>query len=413
MESKTFRAANLQAALEEIREELGPNASVLSTKQCRDGWMGWLGHSYVEVTASPDDPHDSESTLPIEAGAGQGGLRLALGTMSGTDRRLDLLGRTSSVDELQRQIDSRQIIPGHFGDASRPDRAAQSDHPKTSTFHYRTEWDPLSEYRFKMVSLGVDPHVVDRWIRSTSDFASGLSDPLQHSWLEKLQQAVCRDIRVSGPIAMTPGDRRIVALVGPTGVGKTTTVAKLAAGFHLDQKQRVGLLTIDTFRIAAIQQLQAYAQLMDLPMQVVESAEKMPAAIEQLGDVDLILIDTAGRSPSGEVHIEKLSRILQVAQPDETHLVISATSTASVVHSVIDGFSVARPTAAVLTKLDETPYTAGVLSAIACSDERPGIPVSYVTNGQHVPQDIASATTDALVERLLPSPIQWAQKEAA
>ncbi|MCC9599756.1 flagellar biosynthesis protein FlhF [Stieleria sp. JC731] len=404
MESKIFRAANLQAALEEIREQLGPNASVLSTRQCREGWMGWLGHSYVEVTARSDAPdlasHSNPPTVtnPFD-GAGQGSIRSELGNALSRNSR--------SVDELQRQIDSRQTIAGNIG--HRNDSAT----PETSTIHYRTQWDPLSEYRFKMVSLGVEPTVVDRWIRSTNAFASGLTDPPTMSWLEQLKQSVSREVQIAGPIAMTPGDRRVVALVGPTGVGKTTTVAKLAAGFRMNRKRRVGLLTIDTFRIAAIQQLQAYAQIMDLPMQVVESADRMPEAIEKLGDVDLVLIDTAGRSPSGEVHIEDLSRILRAAQPDETHLVISATSTASVVHSVLDGFSIARPTAAVLTKLDETPYTAGVLSAIARSNGVAGIPVSYVTNGQHVPEDIAPASADVLVERLLPSPVQWTQMDAA
>ncbi|MEM0925609.1 MAG: flagellar biosynthesis protein FlhF, partial [Planctomycetota bacterium] len=204
----------------------------------------------------------------------------------------------------------------------------------------------------------------------------------------------------------TPGERRIVALVGATGVGKTTTVAKLAAGFRMRSRRRVGLLTIDTFRIAAVQQLQAYAQLMDLPMVVVESAIQMRAAIDELGDVDLILIDTAGRSPNGDLEMTDLAEMLRSAQPDETHLVISATSTAEVVRTAIEGFSPMSPTAAILTKLDEAPYTAAILSAIAegsgAVGHRPGMPVSYLTHGQNVPDDIATATTEELVSRLLP-----------
>ena len=119
-----------------------------------------------------------------------------------------------------------------------------------------------------------------------------------------------------------PGERRVVALVGPTGVGKTTTVAKLAAGFRIEARRRVGLLTIDTFRIAAVQQLKAYAEIMDLPMQVVEKPEDMQQALDRLGDVDLVLIDTAGRSPKSDARIDQLVELLRSAQPDETHLVL-------------------------------------------------------------------------------------------
>ena len=353
MQIKTFRAANLQAALEEIREQLGPNASVLRTRQCREGFMGWLGRSYVEVTASPGNSPDPSHTI-----------------------------------------------------AFRPPNPWSSRSNALSS-------DPGSHHRLDLIALGVEPVVADRWIRATEGFVAHLSDRVEPAWTEHLQRSVSREINLSGPIRLSPGERRIVALIGPTGVGKTTTVAKLAAGFRIGQKRRVGLLTIDTFRIAAVQQLQAYAQIMDLPMSVVESRDQMDDAIDRLGDVDLILIDTAGRSPKGDINVEGLAELLSTAQPDETHLVMSATSTAAVVRSAIRGFAAARPNAAILTKLDEAPYTAGVLSAITPNQHFSGIPISYVTNGQHVPEDIAIATAECLIERLVPAPIQLPQIEAA
>ena len=203
-------------------------------------------------------------------------------------------------------------------------------------------------------------------------FAANLSDGYSEPWLENLQRSVAREIRLSGPIQIPPGNRHVVALVGPTGVGKTTTIAKLAAGFHLESKRRVGLLTIDTFRIAAVEQLRAYAEIMDLPMQVVEQPEQMRPALRQLGDVDLVLIDTAGRSPRADTRIDQLVELLRLAEVNETHLVLSATSSAAAVGSVLQGFSATRPTSAILTKLDEAPYTAAVLSAITASATRPG-----------------------------------------
>ncbi|WP_182866378.1 flagellar biosynthesis protein FlhF [Stieleria mannarensis] len=397
MQVKIFRAANLQAALEEIREQLGPHASVLRTRQCRDGWMGWLGRSYVEVTASTGDQQRDAGGLP-------------------TDDSHRFPSRVPGMTHPPGTppIDSRQtlsVVPRLAEDDRQV--AAATSRITPSGIHPRSIADPTSQYRTGLLSLGVSETVADRWIRSTSGFVANLDERWDHSWLEQLQRSVAREIRLSGPIRLSPGERRIVALIGPTGVGKTTTVAKLAAGFRIQSKRRVGLLTIDTFRIAAVQQLQAYAQIMDLPMSVVESSDQMRGAIDQLGDVDLILIDTAGRSPKGDMNIAGLAELLRTAQPDETHLVISATSTAAVVQSALDGFAAARPTAAILSKLDETPYTAGVLSALTASREHIGLPISYVTNGQHVPDDIAVATAETLVERLVPAPVGVRQIEAA
>jgi flagellar biosynthesis protein FlhF len=178
-------------------------------------------------------------------------------------------------------------------------------------------------------------------------------------------------------------------------------VAKLAAGFRIEAKRRVGLLTIDTFRIAAVQQLKAYAEIMDLPMQVVEKPDEMQPALNRLGDVDLVLIDTAGRSPKSDARIDQLVELLRSAQPDETHLVLNSTSSAASTRLALQGFAPVRPTAAILTKLDEAPGTVGVLSTLANSEQFSGMPLSYITNGQQVPDDIAPAEAEMLMSRLL------------
>ncbi len=376
MQIRTFRAASLQAALEEIRQQMGPEASVLHTRQVRDGWMGWLGRSYVEVTAGLKEAADEPLAFPVDSSAAR--------------RKVD--ARMTMAGDVPTSITAAIV---------NSDRSTRSLNPN------------LESYRSELLSLGAAPAAVDRWLNSTNSFIANLGEFDDERWLEHLQQSVARELRITGPIRTNPGDRQVVALVGPTGVGKTTTIAKLAAGFRLEQKRRVGLLTIDTFRIAAVQQLKAYAEIMDLPMQVVEQPSQMGPAIENLGDVDLVLIDTAGRSPRSDVRIDQLVDLLRAAQPDETHLVLSATSSAAAVRTVLDGFAHARPTAAILTKLDEASHTAGVLSEITSSDNFSGIPVSYVTNGQQVPDDIEPADADKLVSRLLPAQAAIPQINAA
>ena len=124
-------------------------------------------------------------------------------------------------------------------------------------------------------------------------------------------------------IELRPGNRKVVALVGPTGVGKTTTIAKIAANFRLRDKKTVGLITADTYRIAAVEQLRTYAEIIDLPLEVVTTPREMRRAVLQMEHLDLVLIDTAGRSPHDELRLHELRALLREANPDETHLVLS------------------------------------------------------------------------------------------
>lgn len=334
---RTFRAASLQQALEDIRRQMGDGASVLHTRQVREGWMGWLGKTSVEVTA---------------------GIR-----------------------------DEQDVARKRFGEVGSELTASRRGYPLE-----------LQDLRELLSLAGVEDPIADRWIEAT--YALGVALPTgvePGQWIEVIRETVARGIRIAGPIQTPPGERRIVALVGPTGVGKTTTIAKLAAGFRLESRRRVALLTIDTFRIAAVQQLRAYAEIMDLPMEVVQSPEEMSGALERLGEADLVLVDTAGRSPRSDSRIEQLRGMLLAARPDETHLVLSATSSRETTQSILDGFSAVRPTAAILTKLDETPQLAGTLGAL----EGRALPLSYVTTGQQVPDDIEVAEAEGLVRNLL------------
>jgi flagellar biosynthesis protein FlhF len=179
----------------------------------------------------------------------------------------------------------------------------------------------------------------------------------------------------------------VVALVGPTGVGKTTTVAKLAAAFRLNEQRRVGLITIDTYRIAAVDQLKTYADIMNLPLEVAATAQEMRAALAALSDCQLVLIDTTGRSPRDAMRIAEQRSLLAVADPDEVHLVLSAATSSACQQLATRAYASTNPTSLILTKLDELPQ-AGNLAALL---RESSLPLSYTTHGQNVPDDIRPA----------------------
>lgn len=205
------------------------------------------------------------------------------------------------------------------------------------------------------------------------------------------------EVRLAPPIRTEPGRRRVVALVGPTGVGKTTTIAKLAANFRLRDGIRMGLVTVDTYRIAAVEQLRTYAEIIDLPMKVVTSPQDMRRALDELAGLDLILIDTAGRSPRDELKIQELKQMLGEADVDDVHLVMSLTASVRSIKMTCEQFKPIDPTALILTKLDEA---AGMGSLLSVSREV-SLPFSYLTTGQDVPEDIEPANASRIARLVL------------
>ena len=222
-----------------------------------------------------------------------------------------------------------------------------------------------------------------------------LSDPsLCRARLVKMVES---EFHAGSSITSTPGQRRVVALVGPTGVGKTTTIAKLAANLKLRDGVRMGLVTVDTYRIAAVEQLRTYAEIIDLPMKVVTTPMEMRRALDELSDMDLVLIDTAGRSPRDELQIGELKSLLADAKVDEVHLVLSLTAGLEFLTATVEHFSSVGTSSLVLTKLDEA-QELGVMLNLA---RRVGLPVSYLTTGQDVPDDIEPAETQRMARLVL------------
>jgi len=214
---------------------------------------------------------------------------------------------------------------------------------------------------------------------------------------QAVRNVVTEMISVTGPIRLTGSGCRKIALIGPTGVGKTTTIAKLAANFALKEHRRVGLLTLDTYRIAATDQLRKIAEIMDVPLAVVANARELTRALAEFADRDVVLIDTAGRSQNDDGRLQELRMMMETAQPDEVHLVASATSRVDHLLDVVNKFAAVRVDRIILSKIDEASKFGLILDVLA--RVRKGI--SYLTTGQKIPQDIEPASVPRLAGLIL------------
>jgi flagellar biosynthesis protein FlhF len=381
MRSKTYRAKTMKEALTRVRRDFGGDAVILSAREVgRRRLLGLGPRALIEVTAADTMPADATPKTGLGQGEEYPGMTAravsavpVIGTSGSVQARLgeelgrlhtmvDSLSRLGRIDHLLPDIPS-ELIPTYS-------QLIEADVPEV-----------LTRKLMRQVCLAHEPG----HLAHSEDIRAALCD------------AVEQCIPVAPPIRAIAGTRRVVALVGPTGVGKTTTVAKLAANFKLAQGVRVGLVTVDTYRIAAVEQLRTYAEIIDLPLAVVNDPVEMPRAFDELGAVDLVFIDTAGRSPRDEVKIRELAEFLGQARPDEVHLVLSAVAGHRSLCSTVERFTALPVDRLILTKLDEAEGMGGVLGMLGLA----GRPVSYVTTGQAVPDDIEPADRKRLARLIL------------
>jgi flagellar biosynthesis protein FlhF len=305
-----------------------------------------------------------------------------------------------ATQQIESELASLKRMMAHMMHAQ---RAGASGHPGAQAGNRAAGLmpEPLFALFGRMLDNEVSPDIADQIAGEVRDelTADELADELvvRQTVLRRLESRIPTRFERPGEVVSHGLGPRVIALVGPTGVGKTTTVAKLAATFKIRYGLSMGLITADTYRIAAVEQLKTYADIIEVPIEVANTPSEVREAKARLAHADVVLIDSAGRSQRDAARLDELRTILDAASPDETHLVLSAAAAPSTLADIADRFMVLRPDRMILTKLDEA-AAPGVLVGLPA---RVGLPFSYVTTGQEVPDDIEPARAPRLARLVL------------
>ncbi len=434
MQVKVFESPDMATGLRMVRNELGADALILSTRSIRNSKLGILGKSMLEITAAIDETPPSfkngngsfglsaekhsattpfyrknNSTNADRIGTPNSPFSLTPSNKSGEIKKTPHFSENkehqNSGQDVNRELDElKSMIRSLSAEVSqlKPAKPLQQQTDHSSAIEGTTEEHPPSPEKVLvelLCSYGIS-------IETSKVIADLARDSLSHEELsdpEKLssffQEITGGFIHVSPPDFTESNGQKRIAFVGPTGVGKTTTLAKIAALCIGRFRKSVALITIDTYRIAAVEQLKVYGEIMNLPVDVVLTPGQFQKAIHKHRDKDVILIDTAGRSPKDKISIEELSTFLTDDLQIEKHLVLSAGTRDSELIEAVSHFQKLNLDKTIFTKIDECTH----LGAILNTQLKNPTPLSYITNGQRVPEDILQIDREAVARLVIPS----------
>ncbi len=406
---KKFVGKTEEEATEAARKELGSGLVVMNVKTAKKkGFSGVFGGKQVEVTVALEEDGDSLKTVRREAPRTvdpdtaklEEGVRAAQNAVSvmnessqNIEKKLDSL-QTMLVSRFQQEAarsEPAQEEPASPEGEGREGTAAPDDGSKEQDKFIRLLYNTMIENEVdeKYANLIVDDLEKNRKPNL----------PFDYILANVYQKMILKFGKAEGITPAAKGPKTLL-FMGPTGIGKTTTIAKIASHFSVDEKKKVALLTADTYRIAAAEQLRTYANILEAPFRVIYSEDEIRTAISDFRDFDYIFVDTAGHSHQNEELLEKMKLLLQVARESgecQTFLVLSATTKYRDLQRIAMSYKEIDEYQLIFTKLDETSSLGNLMNLRLYVE----VPIAYVTFGQNVPDDIELFNPQKTVKSLL------------
>ncbi|MCP4754231.1 MAG: flagellar biosynthesis protein FlhF [Proteobacteria bacterium] len=426
MQVKKYTASNMQEAFKMIKEDLGSKAIVIKTRKVRKGTgaFGMFGKPMLEVTAARD-----EGPKAVDKNAYNGLLR----QQQKTEYEKEILDNAPAQPRRTNSSRNESVLVRNLQDDISELKELVMDLRKgyrkdvndgANVAHLRYELSELKNLVSTLVNQSGELRDRDLHENLIALFQqlcfNGVEDKFARRLIEEVKKKVPRQeidnfayVKIyvasmfmqvlkinSTPTAKSKGNNgpKILTFLGPTGVGKTTTLAKIAGSEKFSHPDiKIGLITLDTFRIAAVQQLQEYARIIKVPIRVVNDRTELDNTLEEFKKKDLILIDSAGRSQRDEMQMSSLRKMLKTHNDFNNMLVLSATTKDNDLVEITKRFSTIPLSGIVFTKLDESTSYGSIFNHAI----RFKLPINYITTGQNVPDDIENASRERLIDLLL------------
>ena len=387
MQIKKYTAKNVQEALRQVKKELGPEALILSVKNVKanSGLPALLSQDRVEVTAAIDEISPEHRYIQKKAPS------------------VDIYSPPKPPDQSLQSLHPHSLP--NFQKATHGARQmAQTMRQTLSSWRVKNNKSQNKRNNDRVVSLGrmlTDIGIQEDITKQITDVLLQEIPSPETSYDTFRMEGLAKDIlqqlvKTSGPFELASQKPKYVALVGPTGCGKTTTIAKLSAETLLKKKKKVGLITIDTYRIGAMEQLNTYAGIMNIPVKLASTFEQMQKALLQYQNQDVVFIDTAGFSHHDREHLQLINAFLAQVSNPEVHLVVSVNTNEKELIHISEKFNTLHYDHLLFTKLDESSYPGAIFNHMVYT----GKPISYITTGQKVPEDIELATPATIIQKM-------------
>lgn len=410
---KKFLGKTEQEAVESAKKELGENVVIMNVKKVkRKGLFAFLKPQMTEVTVALEEESNHVDAVSAEVKAAVSAINnvvvSSMNNMQGNATEMQSTTRTQNPGGTQIIADDEKEKKENNALEEKLDSLQsllEQQLQKPESEKEVKEEEEVSETEMFMKLLHttmLDNEVNEEYANQVIEEINKINKPnapFDYALANTYQKMILKFGKPSGIIPSEKGVK-VVFFIGPTGVGKTTTIAKIASRFRVDEKRKVALLTADTYRIAAAEQLRTYANILEVPFRVIYTVEEIEQALVDFKDYDYILVDTAGHSHQNEAQKENMSKFIHSVDglaEKEVYLVLSATTKYRDLISIADAYKEIADYKLIFTKLDETTTLGNLLNLKLYT----GAPLSYVTCGQNVPDDMEDFNPQKTVKRLL------------